>query len=83
MYEDRPEKDTPPSILKDLREYGGLSPDGQPIWRLVLAENVLLKYYHDCSDESPPEPPLSGSGVNSDGEGAAAAALPPPIRPVA
>jgi hypothetical protein len=42
MYEDRPEKDTPPSILKDLRAYGGLSPDGQPIWRLVLAENCRI-----------------------------------------
>jgi hypothetical protein len=39
MYEDRPERDTPPHINRDLVEYGGLSPDGQPIWRVVLAQN--------------------------------------------
>jgi len=39
MYEDRPEKDTPEHIQTELRDYGGLSPDGQPIWRLVLAQN--------------------------------------------
>jgi hypothetical protein len=39
MYEDRPLKDTPNWITDELAEYSGLSPDGQPIWRLVLAEN--------------------------------------------
>lgn len=42
MYEDRPEKDTPEWIQAELREYGGLSPDGQPIWRLVLARNCRI-----------------------------------------
>ncbi len=42
MYEDRPEKDTPEWIREELREYGGLSPDGQPIWRLVLARNCRV-----------------------------------------
>lgn len=42
MYEDRPEKDTPEWIREELREYGGLSPDGQPIWRLVLARNCRI-----------------------------------------
>jgi len=42
MYEDRPEKDTPRWVLDELREYGGLSPDGQPIWRLVLAQNCRI-----------------------------------------
>lgn len=42
MYEDRPEKDTPQWILDELREYGGLSPDEQPIWRLVLAQNCRI-----------------------------------------
>lgn len=45
MYEDRPEKDTPQRIQDDLREYGGLSPDGQPIWRMVLAENCRVHYF--------------------------------------
>jgi hypothetical protein len=45
VYEDRPEKDTPQHILDDLREYGGLSPDGQAIWRLVLAENCRIHCY--------------------------------------
>lgn len=39
MYESRPEKDTPQFVLDELRDYGGLSPDGQAIWRLVLAQN--------------------------------------------
>lgn len=39
MYEDRPEKDTPQRILDELRAYGGESPNGQAIWRLVLAGN--------------------------------------------
>ena len=42
MYEDRPEKDTPDWLQAMLREYGGLSPDGQPIWRMVLAENCRI-----------------------------------------
>src|SRR5271157_2029615 len=42
MFEDRPEKDTPQWILDELRDYGGLSPDGQPIWRLVLAQNCRI-----------------------------------------
>ena len=42
MYEDRPEKDTPQDILDDLREYGGESPNGQALWRLVLAENCRI-----------------------------------------
>lgn len=42
MYEDRPEKDTPEWIQAELREYGGLSPDGQPIWRMVLANNCRI-----------------------------------------
>lgn len=42
MYEDRPERDTPDWIQAELREYGGLSPDGQPIWRLVLAQNCRI-----------------------------------------
>ena len=43
MHEDRPAKDTPHHIIDDLREYGGLSPDGQPIWRLVLAQNCRTR----------------------------------------
>lgn len=42
MYEDRPEKDTPQSILDELREYGGESPNGQALWRLVLAQNCRI-----------------------------------------
>lgn len=42
MYEDHPEKDTPQQILDELRDYGGESPDGQPIWRFVLAQNVRV-----------------------------------------
>lgn len=45
MYEDRPEKDTPEWIQAELREYGGLSPDGQPIWRLVLAQNCRIRCF--------------------------------------
>ena len=44
-YEDRPEKDTPEWIQKELREYGGESPDGQPIWRLVLARNCRMRCF--------------------------------------
>lgn len=43
MYEDRPDKDTPGHINEQLREYGGLSPDGQPIWQLVLAVNCRIR----------------------------------------
>jgi hypothetical protein len=39
MYEDRPERDTPEEVQQLLEEYGGKSPDGQPIWRMVRAEN--------------------------------------------
>lgn len=42
MYEDRPEKDTPQYVLDELAEYGGRSPNGQPIWRLVLAQNCRI-----------------------------------------
>ena len=42
MYEDRPAKDTPDLLNRDLAEYGGLSPDGQPIWRMVLAQNCRI-----------------------------------------
>lgn len=45
MYEDRPEKDTPDWIQADLRAYGGESPDGQPIWRLVLADNCRIRCF--------------------------------------
>lgn len=45
MYEDRPEKDTPEWIREELREYGGESPDGQAIWRLVLADNVRVQCF--------------------------------------
>lgn len=45
MYEDRPEKDTPEWLQVDLREYGGLSPDGQPIWRFVLARNCRIRCF--------------------------------------
>jgi hypothetical protein len=39
IYEHKPEKDTPENIREDLRAYGGESPDGKAVWRLVLAEN--------------------------------------------
>lgn len=45
MYEDRPEKDTPEWLQAELREYGGLSPDGQPIWRMVLARNCRIRCF--------------------------------------
>lgn len=45
MYEDRPEKDTPDWLQEELREYGGLSPDGQPIWRFVLARNCRIRCF--------------------------------------
>lgn len=45
MYEDRPEKDTPEWVQAELREYGGLSPDGQPMWRLVLARNCRIRCF--------------------------------------
>lgn len=43
MYEDRPEKDTPFGIRVMLREYGGLTPDGGPLWRLILACNKRVR----------------------------------------
>lgn len=45
MFEDRPEKDTPQWILDELREYGGVSPNGLPIWRLVLAQNCRTRCF--------------------------------------
>jgi hypothetical protein len=45
MYEDRPEKDTPEWLQTELREYGGLSPDGQAIWRFVLARNCRIRCF--------------------------------------
>jgi hypothetical protein len=45
MYEDQPERDTPDWLQADLREYGGLSPDGQPIWRMVLAQNCRIRCF--------------------------------------
>lgn len=45
MYEDRPTKDTPPSINEMLLEYGGVSPHGNPIWRLVLAESCRVRFF--------------------------------------
>ena len=43
MYEDRPEKDTPPRIRAMLRLYGGSTPDGGPLWRLILAQNKRVR----------------------------------------
>jgi len=45
MYEDRPEKDTPEWIQEELREYGGSSPSGKAIWRLVLAQNCRIRCF--------------------------------------
>lgn len=45
MYEDRPEKDTPFAIREMLRDYGGLAPNGLPIWRLVLAQNCRIQCF--------------------------------------
>lgn len=45
MYEDRPEKDTPDWIRAELADYGGRSPDGQPIWRLVLMQNCRIRCF--------------------------------------
>lgn len=45
MYEDRPEKDTPAAITADLTEYGGLNPHGNPVWRLVRAENCRIQCF--------------------------------------
>jgi hypothetical protein len=44
-YEDRPEKDTPQWIQDELRAYGGESPGGDPIWKLVLAENCRTRFF--------------------------------------
>lgn len=43
MYEDRPELDTPPSIRAMLHAYGGSTPDGRPLWRLILASNKRVR----------------------------------------
>lgn len=45
MYEDRPEKDTPEAVRALLREYGGVTAHGWPIWRLVLAENCRMQCF--------------------------------------
>jgi hypothetical protein len=39
MFEDRPEKDTPDWLREELHEYGGEAPNGQSIWRMILAQN--------------------------------------------
>jgi hypothetical protein len=52
-YEDRPEKDTPDEVQAALREYGGLSPDGQPIWRLVLAQNCRVRCFGTMNHVAP------------------------------
>lgn len=43
MYEDRPELDTPPRVRAMLRLYGGSTPDGGPLWRLILAQNKRIR----------------------------------------
>ncbi len=60
MYEDRPEKDTPPNIRRMLREYGGLTPDGGPLWRMILSGNkrvraagVMRTIARGCQDDLP------------------------------
>ena len=53
LYEDRPEKDTPDFILAELHEYGGESPDGQPIWRLVRAENCRIRCFGTLNHVNP------------------------------
>lgn len=45
MYEDRPEKDTPPEIRQMLTEYGGKTAEGWPAWRLVLAQNCRMQCF--------------------------------------
>jgi hypothetical protein len=45
VYEDHPERDTPEEINQMLADYGGLSPHGDPIWRLVLARNCRLRCF--------------------------------------
>ena len=42
-YEDRPEKDTPPRVRMMLAGYGGRTPDGRPLWRLVKAANRRVR----------------------------------------
>lgn len=42
MYEDRPEKDTPDWVRQELIDYSGLSPNGLPLWRMVLAQNCRI-----------------------------------------
>lgn len=53
IYEDRPEKDTPQRIIDELREYGGESPDGQAIWRLVLAQNCRVRCFGQMNHIQP------------------------------
>lgn len=42
-YEDRPEKDTPRRIREFLSDYGGRTPDGRALWRLVWARNRRVR----------------------------------------
>lgn len=39
QYEENPERDTPEVLRLELKDYGGVSPDGQAIWRMVRAAN--------------------------------------------
>lgn len=45
MYDDRPERNTPERIKAQLREYGGLTPHGWPVWRFVLAQNCRVRCF--------------------------------------
>ena len=42
-YENRPEKDTPPRVRAMLLSYGGRTPDGRPLWRLVKSGNRRVR----------------------------------------
>lgn len=71
-YEDRPEKDTPQHILDELREYGGENPHGEPIWRLVLAENCRIHCFgwqnhmtEGLNLEELPDSPRKGEGMDA------------------
>lgn len=43
MVEDRPEMETPARVRAMLRAYGGATPDGRPLWRLILAQAKRLR----------------------------------------
>jgi hypothetical protein len=43
MHEDRPEMETPPRVRALLSLYGGRTPDGRPLWRLILAQFKRLR----------------------------------------